>query len=83
MLEVSRHDAAALHEVGQVLLLDPDHPPEAVGQQLTLVDEPIERPEIDPELLARLRDFFGCLLTRSVNSPFFLNELSKSGVISF
>ncbi len=57
MLEGARLDAAGLDEAVDLLLLEADDPPEAIGRELSFVDEAVQGPGSDAE--ATLADAWG------------------------
>ena len=46
---MARLDPAGLDVAVDVVVLQPDHPPELIGRELALVDEPVEAAQGDPE----------------------------------
>jgi len=49
VLEAARSDAGPLDEIDDVVLLQADDASEPVRRQVTLVDEPVERSQVDTE----------------------------------
>jgi hypothetical protein len=51
VFETARRDPRALNELLEIELAQPDDPAELVRRQFAFIDEAVERPEIDTEML--------------------------------